>query len=201
VRLFSIISISCAIFLTHTASAQQAIGRSVVEGREIVILDNGKWVYSDAIDGECELLNSDLQFCGVGAGWTPTIPPSADVLATYRFDDRHYGQLIVEGLGENDGMTQEFMLDAVVQNAAAATGQRASDILIYEVYETPILGEEAVTIVYGLKFNGLDVVYANGISTSPTRTMQVMTYAIGKGFTDMHRTLQDEFLSQFKEVK
>lgn len=191
----------CLAILAQSAIAQQVIGRSVVEGREIVILDNGKWVYADAVDGDCELLTDQLQFCGVGDGWTPTIPPSADVLATFRFDDRHYGQFIVEALGEDDGLTREVMLDAVVQNAAAATGQRLSDISVIEVYDTPILGRDAVTIVYGLNFNGLDVIYANGISTSPMRTMQVMTYSIGNSFTDKHRALHDTFLAQLKEVK
>ena len=90
------------------------------------------------------------------------------------------------------------MRGAVIENAAATTGQQISDIVVIENFPSDINGVEARTVVYQFNIDGLEVVYANGIVTSERRTMQVMTFSINTTFTDQHRELHDEFLSHFQ---
>lgn len=196
-----LIAILCALLMAQSATAQEVLGRALIEGRNIAIFDDGTWEYTERGDDECDLIARNVSFCGENAGWEPSVPPNADVAATYRFDDRHYGQMIIEGLGTNDGLTAAAMRDIVIQNAAAVIGGTTKDIAVLETYLSRVSGQTLETIVYALAIDGLDVVYANGIFTSPDRTMQLMTFAIGTEFTARHRELHDEFLSEIRLLK
>ena len=188
-----------AAFLLPTLTyAQDVLGRSVVDGRNITIFADGTWDYDEASDAACALIARGVTFCGEAEGWQPTPPPTSEITASYRFDDRHYGQMIIETLGEEDGLTAKAMRQIVVQNAAAATGVSASDIAVLDIYPSEVSGNEIETIVYALDVDGLNVVFANGISTSPRQTMQLMTYAIGAQYTDRHRALHEDFLALIK---
>lgn len=190
-----------ASLIASTAPAQEIIGRSIVDGRAIHILEDGTWAYAETVEGDCEAVTLNLQFCGSNAGWTPSPLPNPDITAAYRYDDRHYSQVITEELGVADGMTTAFMLDAVVQNAASLTGRRPEDIAVIDVYTSRAGSAPVETIVYAFDVDGLDVVYANSIYTSPNRTMQLMTYAIATEFTERHRSLHDSFLSNLRISK
>jgi hypothetical protein len=187
-----------ALLLPAIGHAQEVLGRSIVEGRSITILADGTWEYTDAADPTCDSIYRGVEFCGGAAGWQRTTPPNAEISASYRFDDRHYGQMIIEALGEEDGLTSKAMRQIIIQNAAAATGVQPSDIAVIDVYPIVFAGREIETIVYTFDVEGLNVVFANAISTSPRRTMQLMTYAIGSEYTDQHRSLHETFLSEIK---
>ena len=189
-----------ALFVSLTSTdlvAQEVLGRAIIDGREIAILDNGKWRYSEELATDCTHIANGIQFCGEAYGWTATQAPNADVTAQHRFDDRHYGQIIVEELGLNDGMTLKFMRSAVVENAATTTGQNVSDIVILDHFDSEIDGNVARTIVYQFDIDGLEVVFANGIVTSPTRTLQVMTFSVNTELTERHLELHAEYLSHY----
>jgi hypothetical protein len=190
-----------ALLLPAFGHAQEVLGRSIVEGRSITILADGTWEYADAADPTCDMIYRGVEFCGGAAGWQRTTPPNSEISASYRFDDRHYGQMIIEALGEDDGLTSKAMRQIVIQNAAAATGVLPSDIAVIDVHPSVFAGQDIETIVYTLDVEGVDVVFANAISTSPRQTMQLMTYAIGPEYTDQHRSLHEAFLSEIKLQK
>ncbi|WP_342075802.1 hypothetical protein [Yoonia sp. SS1-5] len=187
-----------SIALATGVTAQEVIGRSVVDGRAIQILDDGTWRYARPTEGGCEDITGFLRFCGKNDGWSRTTIPNPDVAAAYRYDDRHYAQVISEELGSDDGMTAEFMRKVVVENAAGIVGLRVEDIPVLDVYPSEVDGQPIETIAYTFEIDGLNVVYANGIFSSPNRTMQLMTFAIGTKFSDRHRSLHEAFLSQLR---
>ena len=181
--------------------AQEVAGTTVIDGREVTLYANGTWEFATRREGSCALIARNVEFCGENAGWEPTQPPNADIAATYRFDDRHYGQMIIEELGSRDGLTNEYMMDVVIENAAAVIGGRAADVAILENYRVRVGNQTIPTIVYAFNIDGLDVVYANGIRTAPDRTMQLMTFSIGTEYTERHRELHDAFLSEIRITK
>lgn len=187
--------------LPLAAAAQEVVGTSSVDGRDVALYADGTWEYTNRGTGDCSLVARNVEFCGENAGWEYTIPPNADIAATYRYDDRHYGQMIIEELGSRDGLTNEYMLEVVIDNAAAVIGGRRSEIQVIENYRVRLGNQTIPTIVYAFQIDGLDVVYANGIRTSPDRTMQLMTFSIGTEFTQRHRDLHEAFLSEIRISK
>ncbi|SFS10176.1 hypothetical protein [Yoonia litorea] len=187
--------------LPWQALAQEVVAETSVDGRAAVLYADGTWEYSQEASGNCQTVARNVEFCGEGLGWESTLPPNADVAATYRYDDRHYGQMIIEELGIKDGLTEDMMLNTVIENAALVIGGSRADIEVMETYWTRVSNQSIRTIVYAFEIDGLDVVYANGIRTSANRTMQLMTFSIGTQYTDRHRDLHAAFLSHIAIVK
>lgn len=195
---FRTAALVAALALPVGASAQEILGTSVIDGRRISILDDGTWVYADPADENCRPLTEVLAFCGEANGWTATRPPSPDIIAQYRYDDRNYAQFVYEALGTDDGMSLEFMREAVIGNAAGAAGVGEAEIPVIEVYDTTLGASEGETVVYLVTLNGLKIVFANTVVVTPRHTLQAMTFSIGTGFTDAHRRLHAAFLGDVR---
>lgn len=188
-----------ALILTTLAAGsgltQTVVGRAIVDGERVELYSDKTWRFENEPEPECKALGLGVSFCGDANRWAPSPPPTADIAAQYRFDDRHYGQYILEGLGVDDGITTKFMSDAVIQNAAGATGVTKADIPVLDSFDSKVNGFDATTIVYGLRFDQLDVVFVNTIVVLPKRTIQALTFAVGTDYSDMHKELNAEFLS------
>ena len=192
-------AILASIFLFVTVlplQAQDIVGRALIDGRTVELLDDGTWRYAQSSgSGGCDPLKLGLSFCGTGSGWTKTQVPNADVHAAWRRNDRTYGMVILEGLGSDQGMTADFMRNMVIENAAFLTGTQPESIPIIDVYPVSIGDLPGEVIVYPLNIEGLKVVYANAIFSMPSRTFQVLHMTVGTEFTDEARASAAEFLS------
>lgn len=177
------------------AFAIEKIGSALVDGKRVDIFDNGTWAYTEVTEGDCKSLSNTLAFCGETSGWTATRPPAPDIIAQYQYDDRNYGQFVLEGVGSDDGMTMEFMRDAVLQNAAAASGVGAADIPVLDVMDAELSGYGGTTVVYRVTINGLNLVFANSIIVADAQSLQAMTFSVGSNFTEAHKALHAAFLS------
>lgn len=190
-----------AVFIAFSATtvlAQNIVGTALIGGKKVELLSNNTWRYQGTTESECQNLGLGLNFCGAKDVWQWSQPPNNDTAAQYYYDDRHYGQFIVEGLGSDDGMTTEFMREAVVANGATATGVRPSDVPVLDVFDTEIDGVPSETVVYGMNFDGLDVVFANTITILPKRTFQSIVFAIGTDYSERHQDLKAELISLIK---
>ena len=193
-----IVGIFAAVILVLSAPsyAQNVVGRSLVDGQQVELLSDGTWRFTDRATSttDCRVLPAGLEFCGIQNGWQETPAPNADIAAQFRFDDRHYGQFVIEEVGLDDGMSVEFMRRVIIENAAAVSGS-SPDLI-------PILGSEPArmskvdgeTVIYFVDFDGLDVVFANAIFVDAGRTVQAITFAIGKEFSQRHQELHQTFL-------
>lgn len=191
-----ILGLLLSMALVQPALSQNVLGTGTVDGRDIEILDDGSWRYVDTEETEdCEYLPQMVVFCGVSEGWAPTTPPSPQIAAQYRFDDRHYGQFVIEGVGTNEGMSMGFFLDAVVSNAAAVTGVPRENIIVLDQRDATVSGYRGQTIVYRARFDRLDVVFANSILVLEERSIQSITFSVGREETDKSRELHARFLS------
>lgn len=178
--------------------AQSVVGKAVVDGKIVTLFDNGTWSYATTAGeppADCSDVTPTVQFCGGALGWGWTQPASAEINAAYRIDARHYAQYLIEDLGSDDGITAEFMRQVVLDNAKIATGNTPEIIDVKTVALGRLTGD---TVIYKVKINGLDVVFANSVFVEPKRVMQIMTYAIGDEYTPQHAGYQTDLLASTK---
>ncbi len=187
------------LLIPGLAVAQSTVGKAVVGGKVVTLFDDGTWKYADAAGvtspAGCDDITPTVQFCASAVGWVTSPPASPEINAAYRIDDRHYAQYLIENLGSDDGLTAEFMRQVVLDNAKMATGNTAEVLDVQPVALGSLSGD---TVVYTVKINGLDVVFANSVFVEKKRVMQVMTYAIGKEYTPQHVGYHAEFLANTK---
>ncbi|WP_222869575.1 hypothetical protein ROLI_020570 [Roseobacter fucihabitans] len=198
VALFSLV-VWVTLSATSPTLAQTVVGRSVVDGQKVELLSDKTWRLTDpdSAVAACDSLPLGVSFCA-GTDWKPTTPPSNEIAAQYRFDDRNYAQMILEAVGTQDGMSTEFMRKAMINNAASVAGLREQDVAILDVRDVTLGDLPGEMVVYQLGLEGVDVVFLNTIVVLPQRTFQLMTFAVGKQKTPEMERLHVDFLSRVK---
>jgi hypothetical protein len=83
------------LILPSVALAQTVVGRAIVDGRPVTLYANKTWSYAGDTKPICAILSSKLSFCGDPDRWMPAAKPTPDVIAAYRHDSLHYGQIII----------------------------------------------------------------------------------------------------------
>ncbi|MGL4237772.1 hypothetical protein [Tabrizicola sp.] len=186
--------------LPGLAVAQTVVGRSVVDGKVALLYDNGTWSFDESaqVSTECAAVSPLVQFCGRNAGWSTTPPGSPEVNAAYRIDERHYAQYIIEEIGTDDGLTTDFMRKVVLENAKNAAGAEPEVIDVEKVTLGRLSGD---TVVFRIKFNGVDFVFASSVFVDKKLAVQVITYAIARDYSPEHAKLHADFLSYTKLVE
>ena len=180
------------------ATAQEQVGSALIDGKKIKIFDDFSWQYASKTPSECQTISKQLEFCGSSTRWRSTTVPSSDVSAVYRYDDRHYAMVIVEELGSADGVSLDFMRQAVLENAAAGAETRVEDVAVFESTDIEVAGFDATNIVYSVPINGLQLVYSNTIISQSNLTLQLITYEVGSQYQDFHRGIHQDFLSEMR---
>ena len=193
------VALAAFLLIPGLAVAQSTVGKAVVGGKVVTLFDDGTWKYADAAGGAspatCDDVTPTVQFCASALGWVSSPAASSEINAAYRIDTRTYAQYLIEDIGSDDGLTAEFMRQVVLDNAQMATGNTPEVVDVLPVTLGSLSGD---TVVYTVKINGLDVVFANSVFVEKKRVMQIMTYAIGKEFTPQHAGYQAQFLANTK---
>lgn len=186
------------ISLASPITAQTVVGRSVIDGRDVVLMSNNTWRFEDsaAVPSDCELVRAPVLFCGSDSRWSQLpFPPSPVINAMYQLDDRTYAMFIVEGLGTTDGLTYANYRNAIITNFAGITGVSPSNVPILDEFTAQVDGQGAPSFVYTGEVEGLDFTYANSTFLTEREAVQMVTYVIGDRYTDAHKVIHDEFLS------
>lgn len=185
-----------SLFLATAGSAQEKVGTAVVEGKVVDLYSDFSWSYAEGSNAtDCEQISREIQVCLRKGGWENTNFRSADVAAQYIYDDRHYGQLIIEKVGLNDGMDQEFMRAAIISNFASAANVPETKVMVHSVETKTIDAKPAETVIYSGTLDGLDVIFANSIVFQPELTVQIVTFAVGSTMSAKHTGLHEDFVS------
>jgi hypothetical protein len=189
-------ALALSLFFSMPAAAQTVVGRAIVEGRPVTLYDNKTWAFAGDTKPGCAVLSPKLSFCGDPDRWAPSAKPSPDVIAAYRHDSLHYGQMIVEDLGTDQGLTMRAVRQFILDFAAQSSGGVPPIVISTEPVTVGSLSGE--TLVYAFNVSGLDTVYANTILLGDDTLIQLITYQIGKDYTDKHVDLHAEFLDASK---
>tara|TARA_R110000765_G_C18779156_1_gene591112 strand:+ start:240 stop:851 length:612 start_codon:yes stop_codon:yes gene_type:complete len=184
--------------INGSACAQQAVGRTLVDGKSVTLFDNGTWSYEGAQEEGCRTLGAGISFCGSSDTWKKTAPNGSDIAASFRYDDRNYAMVIVETVGVEDGVSLQFMRNAVVSNAADGANVPAEEIIVFGIEPYERFKYPTETVVYGASLDGLNLTYANTIITKPHQTLQLITYAVGTDYTQQHKLLHSDFVDSIE---
>lgn len=201
-RVFYLIVTFITFLIANAATAQTQVGRALVDGRVVILFDDKSWTFLEEIGAEneddCASAHPLVSFCGLGDPWIETPAPSPTINAQYRFNAQTYGQIVVEEIGTDQGLNMQFMRDAVINNAAAATGQGPEDIVVLKTEPREIDGLAGEAVYYQFKFSGLDVVFLNVIIITKNSSFQIMTYAIAPEVTEQHMEIHQDFENNIK---
>lgn len=187
------------VMLTLPASAalsQTVVGRAIVDGRPVTLFDNKTWSFAGDAKPGCAVLSPKLSFCGDPDRWMPSTKPTLDVIAAYRHDSVHYGQMILEDIGTDQGLSMQAVRQFILDFAAQSSGGVPPIVISTEPVTVGTMSGE--TIVYGFNVSGVDTVYANTILLGDATLLQLITYQIGDEYTDMHADLHAEFIEASK---
>ena len=90
------------------------------------------------------------------------------------------------------------MQETVLAFPAELMGIPVEQVPILDRREDVVDGAAYPTLVYFAEINGLPIVYSNTIASLPRRTVQVLTYAVGKNLTAAMTNIHSEFLAEVR---
>ena len=191
--------LAATLVAPQVALAQEIVGRGAIKGQVVQLLDDGTWRYAPKggdVSDDCKPVDLGVDFCAGSLGWKRLTPPQGgQVAALYEIDARNYAQFVVEDLGTDDGLTPEFMRQAVLGNAKMGAGSKP---VVVEVLPATMAGLSGETVIFLANMNGLDLVFANSVFIEPKRTMQIMTFAAAREYKPEQAELQAALLANTK---
>ena len=183
-RPFAIFQCLFLLLLTgapQIAMAQSVVGETVIKGRQVELLDNNTWRYTDDVSRttgrNCETLEHSVVFCN-SLNWQVSEPVGA-ASAIYLIDDRTYVMLIIEGIGSNDGASPDMMVNAAHWFASQAMNIQQESLDVHYTRPKRAGRYEYTTTAYGGKIDGLKFTYINNIYIGRTFNIQAVVYNVG----------------------
>ncbi|MEM7722285.1 MAG: hypothetical protein AAF376_07910 [Pseudomonadota bacterium] len=193
------------ILAAPSATAQEPIGRAVIDGREVVLYSDFSWDFASADEADasdCTFVDHPISFCGDTSVFVPVRDSgNPDVDAMFRVSDRLFAMLIVEDFGRDVGVTEEALTQIVIENLASAAGVSTADIRILETEDARVSNTNRPSIVYGGELDGVSIVYANTLVVEADHSAQLITYSIGSTYSDAHRRVNERFLQAIRIAK
>ena len=115
--------------MASSAYTQTRVGTSVIDGEVVDLYSDQSWKFRIGTNDGCEQITLALEFCNLQQGWERVESHINEIAAQFRYNDRHYGQFVVENLGVSDGITNQFMRNVVISNFASAVGVSEADVI------------------------------------------------------------------------
>jgi hypothetical protein len=158
-------------------------------------MSDSTWKYDSPAPAGCQSIKDNLSFCSQNGEWSQVATASNEIAAQFRRDDRNYGIFIVEEVGSDDGITEDFMANMAIKHAARTAGMQSQDVATIESEPTTVDGRPGKSITYAVKIQGLPAVFTNTIVVDKHRTVQVVTYGVGQTLTAEMKLNHKSFLA------
>ena len=183
------------LFLSVPSYSASEIGKALIDGKIVILYDDKTWGFADGaeVSSACERLSNRIDFCKGATPYEQIAPANNELLGQFRKDDHNYAMVIEEEVGSKDGMTLEFMRNAIYENQIAG-GVKKEDIIVIDTTEGEEFGQNATFVAMATSLDGLKLVYAYTIMISETTSVQLITYALGQELTDEMVENHEEFL-------
>ena len=181
----SFILSTLSVFLSLPAISQSILGTAIINNKTVEVLDNNTWRYksSDRQDlSNCDSFKLGVYFCN-DEEWKNT-EASGEINYMYKVDDRTYVMFIIEQMGSDDGVTQEFMKNIAIDNAAEASNTPKDNMLQHFSKSSVVNNNDYLNLAYSAQIDGVSVTFINNIYVGKNVTMQAITYGIGPTVTD-----------------
>ncbi len=171
----------------------EQIGSAVVNGRTVILDDDGTWKYksasNNAANSKCDTVGT-IQLCIRGMGWRET-PKQGDFSVLYTYKNKYYFGVISEPYGTKDGVTAEALRTAIIENVATVAKIKPKDIPVIDSSDSVEGHPELKSITYTASLpnmRSMKFVYHNVIHLSDHESVQILFWGVGK-------TLSSEFKS------
>lgn len=179
-----------------TASSAKQVGTAVVNGRIVVLDSDGTWKYQDQAGGGsgkagCETLEH-VELCLGTSGWKKASLPG-DFIGSYTTGGKYFIGIVYEPSGSKDGYNYEFLQQAIIQNAASASGTDVANVPILESKEKAVELEGFRSVTYSPTINGAPFIFHNIFKIYPDRAVQFAFWTIGREYTDEFREKVENF--------
>ncbi len=172
----------------------EQIGTAIVNGRTVILDDNGTWKYKDASDNsssaKCDNVGA-TKLCIQGMGWNK-LPQRGDFVAMYSYGNRYYFGIISEPYGTKDGVTAESLREAFIANAASGAKTTPANIPVVASDDSVEGHPELKSLTYLMSDannRSLTFVFHNVFHLSDKKSVQYVFWGVGK-----------ELSSDFKSV-
>lgn len=185
------------VLLSGAATAQTILGKSLIDGRSVVLFSDGTWEFETLSEGNaCKALSKILQFCGEPTFWVPQPKPNPLVAGFYRHSATEYLMLVPEQVGSDNALTAEAFLASVIQNAASGAGVSTDDVVVSENYLAPFQEGVLPTIGYSVTIAGTPYSYLTSIYLGRKNSLQILTFIAGETeIIQEHRAFHEEALT------
>ena len=182
------------------ASAQTAIGRGLVDGRTVMILDDGTWDYADPAVRGCSALEPWLEFCGNISIWVPE-ETGADYIWQYYYSGYEFGIVFSYLGGENVGTQPADLISDFKRDLLTLGGRDVEQLIAAPIESAYVGGANREIHPFNVEMRGG---YGGTIVVTPVigaRGSAILaTATIDGGYTPGHRYLHESFLAQFEVV-
>jgi hypothetical protein len=155
------------------------------------------WQFKDSKTSEkCTQLSLKITFCG-DTNWFRSKNKDADPAVIAQFSHKKgYAMVIEEAMGENDGVSMEILLEAVLNNAADGLGLRIEEIPVLLVEDTIFKNNQGKLLVTSIDYKGMKMIMVYTILLNAGQSVQLVTWAI----TDKHDKTSAELHSSFLKL-
>jgi len=175
------------------AEANDAVGAFLNNGTAQSFADSAWTDARTPVPSTCYDMGGTVRFCGMPATWA-VVPPGNGAPMQFQYDAKHFGEMIVEKLGNITAPSLDDFQKVIISNAAKFGRLNVDDIKVLSVTNSQEFGVTARTVVYQLSYRGQPVIFSNTLLITATEAIQLVTYALEDTYTDQQKQLHDAFL-------
>ena len=191
-------SIALAVATATAAGAQDVVGTATVDGQEVELLSDRTWRRVETeVDG-CRLVDGPVTFCGDRGRWKQMETSNAGIDAAYSIDEGSFAMIAAGEIGRDRGADEGVFRAYILDTAAQDVGTDRPEELIVEETAAEVAGREAATIVLRTQAAGVPAVAVTTYLLMDDYGLEATTWRVGEGFTEEHRALHADLLSEIR---
>lgn len=163
----------------------EQIGTAIVNGRTVILDDNGTWKYRGASGNSssalCDHVNK-TKVCIKKVGWK-RLPKRGDFVAMYSYNSRYYFGIIHEPYGTKDGVSASSLRKAFIENAASGAKTTPENIPVLSSEDSVPGHPELQSLTYLMKDSNsrsLTFVFHNVFHLTGKKSVQYVFWGVGK---------------------
>ncbi len=199
--------ISLCLFLTvfltavnsSPGSAEQ-VGTAVVDGRIVILESDGTWRFKDgarnAAKDSCENIHG-LEICLNGSVWRKR-NLGGSFSTGYVNANKYFFGVIHESSGSKDGYTYNFLQEAILSNAAKASGVDLRQVPVLNVTDEVPDFPGFRSITYNPKIKGTPFIFHNFFKIYDDKSFQIVFWALGNKMTEDFQNTIDNVMEKIK---
>jgi hypothetical protein len=188
------------LLLAGPSFGANKVGTAVIEGEIVELYSDYSWKFRSKemlSNDSCNEITKIITFCG-DTNWVRDNDGAADpsIAAQFAHKDRiAHSMIIEEPIGANQGLSEEFMLEAILHNAATGSGNNVEDIPILAAEDGSLKNRKIKKIATLMDFNGLQFVMVYSVFIGDNYNVQLITWHAGNTYDQTAKVYHADFVN------